>query len=109
MKHSTTRLDPKGIHFDKVIGKFVVQVKAGGKRKTMRFDTLEKAKAALAAEPQRIQDGYYWVRLGADPAIIARYDYARDQWQSLEWSLPVGANQVVVLSEPLTAPAEQDK
>jgi hypothetical protein len=50
MKHTTTRLDPKGIHFDKVIGKFVVQVKSGGKRKTMRFDTLEKAKTALAGE-----------------------------------------------------------
>lgn len=55
MKHSTTRLDPKGIHFDKVIGKFVVQVKAGGKRTTRRFDTLEKAKVFLAGYTLTLQ------------------------------------------------------
>jgi hypothetical protein len=54
--------------------------------------------------PPTMASGFYWVKFGADPATIAHYDRTRDQWRSLEWSLPVGADRVLVVSELLTAP-----
>ena len=55
------------------------------------------------------EPGYYWVQLGADPAIIAEWTNS-GKWLSLEWSLTrTESERVIVLGERLTPPQTATK